>query len=136
MAVSPELEALLSVIRELRSKRRLELRPDDRDKLLYSCVITSANVPQVAEAVQNLMGVPFKPAGTSAVWKNWFDPFVRGIGGIRRNQSLYRKDLPEGSIVYCAFWPWASDPTRVSIRLGLQCPDEAVRARLEKEQKP
>ena len=51
------------------------------------------------------MGPAVKPAGTapSKVDRRLADPF----GGIRANQTLYKTEGPEGTVI-AMFWPWES----------------------------
>lgn len=125
------LGALSRLVNDLRSRGPLDLRPDRRNPLVYTTVVGAARVEELGRLVAELLGPPFKPAGESARWKNWFDPFVKSVGGIETQQTLYRKDLEGPFALYGAFWPWASEPTRCSLRVGLSCLDKPRRVALE-----
>jgi hypothetical protein len=130
MATSPVLDLLTGIIGDLRDRAGLTLRPDSADPLLHTAVMNARDVATVGQVVQERMGPAYKPAGESAVWKNWFDGFVKAVGGVRSEQTLFRLDVDPEVSLYCAFWPWASDAQRVSIRLGVHARDPVVRDRL------
>jgi len=128
--MSSELDVLVGLSGELRDRTRLHLAKDTRDPLLFTGVTSKDSLEAVGRIVQARMGVPYKPAGQSALWKNWFDGFVKAVGGVHSDQTLYRLDLGPEVILYCAFWPWASDPRKVSVRLGVFCTQPATREKL------
>lgn len=119
------------LVSELGAKADLKLNADKRNVLVQSTVIPSDRVPKLIPVVTELMGAPIKPAGESAIWKNWVDPFFKAVGGCERQQSLWSKPIEAKSALYLAFWPWASEPTRTSLRAGIACWDSAQLARLE-----
>ncbi len=105
-------------------EREFQLKPNydgNDDPLLYCGVANSNLINELTPLVEEYFGKPYKPAGESAFFKNLFDTFIKAVGGIRTEQTLYKKDIDEGVILFCAFWPWGSDPVRTSIRVGLIC---------------
>jgi hypothetical protein len=125
------LGALSQLVNDLRTRGPLDLRPDRRNPLVYTTVVGATRVGELGTLVAEMLGPAYKPAGESARWKNWFDPFVKSVGGIEAQQTLYRKELEGPFSLYCAFWPWASEPTRCSLRVGLSCLDTPRRVALE-----
>jgi hypothetical protein len=122
--------ALRDLIDSITGTRYVKLTPDFKQPLLHVGVTLVRLAPDLLDHVQSLMGVPYKPAGTSAWWKNRLDPFVRSAGGIRRNQTLFRRDLEPGVALYCSFWPWDFEPERLTFRVGMFCADPALLARI------
>ena len=120
---SQVLAELGKVVGELRERGPLDLRRDKRDPLLHTTVVGTPRVADLTAIVANVLGQPYKPAGKGAFFMSWFDPFVKAVGGVERQQTLFRRDLVPGLSLYCAFWPWASEPGRTSIRIGLACLD-------------
>lgn len=104
-------------------EKEFEMKPnyDSNDPLLYCGIVKSDLISKLESHVEEYFGKPYKPAGQSAFFKSMFDPFVKDIGGIRFEQTLYKKDITPGVVLYCAFWPWATDPQKTSIRIGLLC---------------
>ena len=127
---SQVITELSTAVHELNKRASLQLASDARNKLLCTTVVPTEKVQSVLDAVTELMGPAVKPAGQSAWFKNWFDPFFKSVGGIQREQTLFRRELTAGLSLYCAFWPWASDPKRTSVRVGISCGDDARRKAL------
>lgn len=124
------------LVQELGTKANLKLAADKRNVLVQSTVIPSDRVPQLIPVVSELLGPAAKPAGETARWKNWFDPFFKAVGGCEKQQSLWSKPVDDKVALYLAFWPWASEPTRTSLRAGIACWDPAQLGRLEAFMKP
>ena len=122
------LKQLAALIADMAQRGALQIQADRRDALVRTTVVPSTRVPQLLDMVTELMGPAVKPAGEGAFWKNWFDPFVKAVGGIQKDQSLFRKPLVGDLSLYCAFWPWASDATRTSLRIGICCGDDRRKA--------
>ncbi len=116
------LRDALALVPALREKHRLKPNRDVRQPLLYAAVVESDIVEALAADVEGTFGAPYKARGAGCFWKNLFDPFVKAIGGIRRDQTLYRRDVAPGLSIYCAFWPWGSNPVKTSVRFGVLCP--------------
>lgn len=105
---------------------------DSCDELLYTGVAQSDIIEELSEKVKTFFGDPYKPAGEGAFWKNWFDSFVKSVGGIEKDQTLFKKEASETVTIYCAFWPWGSNPVKTSVRLGVLCNDADERHKLKK----
>ena len=41
------------------------------------------------------------------------------IGGLRREQSFYVKDEGADKYMYVALWPWQSNPSKTTIKIGI-----------------
>lgn len=122
---------LSQLVTEIAKRGKLQMQADKRNALLRTTVIPSERVAQLLTDVTELMGPAVKPAGTTAMFKNWFDPFFKAVGGAEKQQSLFRRELTDRLSLYIAFWPWASDPARTSVRIGIACWDDTRRQALE-----
>jgi len=127
-----KIKEALQLIDELKRQFSVRRHPDGCDKLLYTGIAESNVIEKLMPVVEKKFGVAYKPAGQSALLKNWFDGFVKGVGGIRSDQTLFRLDITPELIMFCAFWPWGSEPVKTSIRIGLMCSDEELEKKLEK----
>jgi hypothetical protein len=132
MDESQIVSALAKLVTDLATRGSLSLAADRRNALLRVTVVPTDKVASLVGLVTELMGPAVKPAGETAWWKNWFDPFYRAVGGIQREQTLFQQQLEGEVSLYCAFWPWASEPKRTSMRVGIACADESRRKALEK----
>lgn len=116
-----EITSTLELIRIFRDKFKLR-GGKPQEPFLYTGIIQSDIVDAIGVEVENFFGPPYKQRNASAFFGNWFDPFIRRVGGIRKEQTLYRKEFEHGLALYCAFWPWGSNPIKTSVRLGLLLP--------------
>lgn len=111
----------LKVIEVLEKKFNLKPNNDVDEPLLYCGVAKTDIVKEIEKEVSKYFGEPYKPAGESAFFKNFFDRFIKHVGGARKDQTLFRKDIDEHACMYCAFWPWGTKPVKTSVRIGLVC---------------
>ncbi|HEY9068844.1 MAG TPA: hypothetical protein VIV61_01235 [Candidatus Ozemobacteraceae bacterium] len=126
-----KIKEVLQLIDELKRQFAVRRHPDGCSKLLYTGVAESNLIDKLIPVVEKRFGPAYKPAGQSALLKNWFDGFVKGVGGIRRDQTLFRLDISPELSMFCAFWPWGSEPVKTSIRIGLLCADEDLEKKME-----
>ncbi|HOY67376.1 MAG TPA: hypothetical protein PLP29_10835 [Candidatus Ozemobacteraceae bacterium] len=126
-----KIKEALQLIDELKRQFSVRRHPDGCSKLLYTGVAESNLIDKLMPVVEKRFGPAYKPAGQSALLKNWFDGFVKGVGGIRRDQTLFRLDISPELSMFCAFWPWGSEPVKTSIRIGLLCADEDLEKKME-----
>ena len=108
---------------------------DSCGELLYTGVAQSDVIDELSKEVAKFFGEPYKAKGDGAFWANWFDSFVKSVGGIENDQTLYRKEVSSTVTMYCAFWPWGSNPVKTSVRIGVLCNDDNERSRLMKDLK-
>ncbi|MBF0545126.1 MAG: hypothetical protein HQM08_11860 [Candidatus Riflebacteria bacterium] len=109
----------LKLIPILKLKYKVKANYDGDDPTLFVGVAESNMIEVLRPVVEEYFGPPYKPAGETAFLKNIFDHFVKSVGGVRKEQTLFRKEISPTLILFCAFWPWGSDPVRTSIRIGL-----------------
>ncbi|MDD3148564.1 MAG: hypothetical protein PHD82_14820 [Candidatus Riflebacteria bacterium] len=117
----PEIRKILGLIDIIEGKYKIKPNHDVDDPLLYCGVADSNLITQLGEEVEKFFGKPYKPAGEGAFFKNFFDRFMREVGGARKDQTLFRKEISDSIVIYCAFWPWGSNPVKTSVRIGLVC---------------
>lgn len=111
----------LPLIAELKEQFAIETNSRNKDPLLYVGVVNSADIDAIAPQVRNYFGEPYKSAGQAAFLKNLFDSFARAMGGMAKEQTFFVKKVDIGMTMYCAFWPWGTDPSKTSVRIGLLC---------------
>lgn len=124
MDAKQEVERTLAMIALLRQQHGVENHPDAMAPLLYVGIAKAEHLDAIFTEISKIFGPPYKPSGSIAFWLNLFNPFVRAIGGSKYDQTLFRKDLAPGLSLFCALWPWGSDPSRTSVRIGLYCESE------------
>lgn len=112
------IKETLSVISELKSGFDLE-PSDSRNPLVFAGVANSDIIQEITSLIEKYFGRAYKPAGKSAFIMNLTDRFAKGIGGIRKEQTVFRKNVSPTLDLYCAFWPWGSNPVRTTVRIGV-----------------
>ncbi|MDD2997540.1 MAG: hypothetical protein EOM80_10255 [Erysipelotrichia bacterium] len=116
-----EIRKILGLIDLIEGQYKIKPNHDVDDPLLYCGVADSNIISQLNVEVEKYFGKAYKPAGEGAFFKNFFDRFIREVGGARKEQTLFKKDISGQVCMYCAFWPWGSNPVKTSVRLGLLC---------------
>ncbi len=122
----------LRVIPEMKTRFGVKRNQQENDPLMFVGVTDTSAIKDIAPLVEEFFGKPYKPPGETAFLMNLFDHFVKEVGGVRREQTLFRKEIGKGLNLFCAFWPWASDPAKTSVRIGLLCAEEKVEKALAK----
>ncbi len=112
------VEETMVIIGELKAAYEITLA-DSGDPLLFTGVVESDVIGQITPTVEKYFGGPFKPCGQSALVKNLMDGFSKAIGGMRKEQTVFRKNVSESLDLYCAFWPWGSNPVKTTVRIGV-----------------
>lgn len=130
-----EIKKNLKILSKLEKEFAVKPNNDNDNPLLYCGVAKSNIISSLTPLVEEYFGKPYKPAGESAFLKNIFDSFIRAVGGIHKDQTLFKKDIDNGVILYCAFWPWGSEPVKTSVRIGLVCYDSNVEEEYKKSLK-
>jgi len=115
---------IATLIEELRGQFGVKANPESCGPLLFVGIAESDDVQKFHAHVERRFGHAYKPAGSTAFLKNLADPLVRKLGGIRKEQTLFAKDLGKDVTAYCMFWPWGSNPKKVSVRVGFLCAPE------------
>lgn len=113
-----KVEETMGLIAELKESFGIQPSKND-DPLLYTSVVQGNVVQQISPVVEEYFGKPYKKAGQSAFMKNLTDEFAKTLGGMRKEQTFFRKDVSEAVQLYCAFWPWGTDPEKTTVRIGI-----------------
>ena len=127
------IQNALKLIPILKSQFNVKRNADEDDPLLFVGVAESNVIDALRPVVEEYFGPAYKPAGESAFWKNLFDSFVKSVGGVRTEQTLFKKEISPTLALFCAFWPWGSNPIKTSIRIGLLCDSEEEEHALVKD---
>ena len=114
-----EIRLNLTLINDIKEKYGLEKNLDSCGPLLYTAIASPDHIEGLSHLVEKYFGPPHKPAGESAFFKNLFNGFARSVGGMNKNQTYYRRDISHDMTLYCAFWPWGSNPEKISVRIEL-----------------
>ncbi len=83
-------------------------------------VVSRPDLSRCYELLVQHLGPPAKEFAQPAKFPREIQRLVNDLGGIRADQCLFVKSLDGGPTVYAALWPWASNPTRITLKIGLQ----------------
>lgn len=83
-------------------------------------VLSAQDLSRCFDLLAATFGPPVKDFGKAATA---FDPPIKevvdGVGGIRLEQCLFVKRGEQRQVLYAALWPWASDASRVTLKVGI-----------------
>ena len=68
--------------------------------------------------LSQVLGPPLKDFGKPLAVGGELVKLLDRIGGVRPDQCLFLKQSAQGT-TYATLWPWASDPARITLKVGL-----------------
>ncbi|MCB2144887.1 MAG: DUF1566 domain-containing protein [Deltaproteobacteria bacterium] len=95
----------------------MSIRFYEEPRSLYQVTSKGHSLEELVEILSSFFGKPAKAPGKGLPVSLRFDPTVKHLGGIRKDQALFLKKLKTGSF-YGALWPWRQDPGKIEVLLG------------------
>ena len=95
----------------------MSIRFYEESRSLYQVTSKGHSLEELVEILSSFFGRPAKAPGKGLPVSLRFDPTVKHLGGIRKDQALFLKKLKTGSF-YGALWPWRQEPGKIEILLG------------------
>ena len=97
----------------------VELRkaPETGDSL--EAVLLRAHLARCYDLLAKALGPPLKEFGESVALTPEARRTADAVGGIRSNQCFFLAQQGAKHVAYAALWPWGSDPTRLTLKVGL-----------------
>ena len=112
--------AIGPVIDALRLKMKfVELRAGPPSQDYLEAVLNRGDLPMCCELLVGVFGPPLKVFGEAAMLESSIESVVASVGGIRTEQCLFLQSIEGARAAYAALWPWASDPMRVTLKVGI-----------------
>ena len=93
----------------------------EEPRSLYQVTSIGRPIDELVEVLSTFFGKPAKVPGKSLPVSLRFDPTVKYLGGIRKDQALFLKKLKTGAF-YGALWPWQQDAGKIEVLLGFCSP--------------
>ena len=93
----------------------------EEPRSLYQVTSTGRSIDELVEVLSSFFGKPAKAPGKGLPVSLRFDPTVKFLGGIRKDQALFLKKLKTGAF-YGALWPWQQDAGKIEVLLGFCSP--------------
>ena len=85
----------------------------------FEAVLSHQDLQACYGLLSEQLGAPPKEFGKSAKFESKIQKAVDRLGGIRLEQCLFLKTVEPQRVIYAALWPWASDATRVTLKIGV-----------------
>ena len=117
----PILVGFLTLTREIDDLPDLEIRFYQDSRSLYQVTAIGHAVSDLMACMTGFFGKPAKAPGKNLPVTLRFEPCVKHLGGIRKEQALFLKKLKTGTF-YGALWPWQRDPQKTEVHLGYSSP--------------
>jgi hypothetical protein len=109
----------MKLVDEIKNALELEQRtPEDSEKY-FEAVFQSKDTDALCAILKKHLGESLKPPGKGAKFPKEVGMLVDNIGGLRSEQSFYFKQEPGGEYIYAALWPWQSDLSKTTLKIGM-----------------
>ena len=82
-------------------------------------VLPRQNLERCCATLTSALGPPIKEFSKAGTFEPAVQRLVDRLGGLRFDQCLFLKHGGDESVIYATLWPWASDATRLTLKVGL-----------------
>ena len=110
--IAPLIEAIKKTI----SLWEVRSAPTATDRL--EVVVARRDLDRVCQLLQEAFGPAAKEFGKPSKFDATAQKVVEQLGGIRQDQCLFLKPDASAEVAYAVLWPWSSDSTRVTLKVG------------------
>lgn len=108
----------MKLVDEIKEALELEVRKSSDADGYFEAVFQSKDLDTLSTIVKNTAGEPLKPPAKRVKFAKHVQEVVDLIGGVRREQSFYLKEEANGEYIYVALWPWESDLSKITLKIG------------------
>ncbi len=113
---------LAPLIASLRSQVPMLVRSAPSTGEYLEGVFSRSDLPQCYAVLCGVFGQPAKAFDQPVAFTPDVMAIVEELGGCRLEQCLFFKQDDQGRTIYAVLWPWASDRTRVTLKVGVYEP--------------
>ena len=107
----------MNMIMEIRENLTMEVRSNSRGSEYLEAVIKRSDLGLLQSIITKHLGSAAKGPGEEVNFTEEIKKVVDSLGGLRIEQSFFCR-LEDSSVVFAAFWPWQSDPERITLKAG------------------
>ncbi|HSO18349.1 MAG TPA: DUF1566 domain-containing protein [Desulfosarcina sp.] len=111
------LVGFLTLIKGVDDLPEMNARFYEKPRSLYQVTSSGQGIEELMTILAEFFGPPASSPGKNLPVSLRFDPTVKFLGGIRKDQALFLKKLKTGSF-YGALWPWQRDRQKIEILIG------------------
>lgn len=85
----------------------------------FEGVLSREDLARCCELLAGTFGLATKEFGKTVRFSPPCQAMVDQLGGIRPEQCLFIKEEANQPIAFAVLWPWASNPQRVTLKVGV-----------------
>jgi hypothetical protein len=111
------LVGFLTLVKGLNDLPDMASRFYEAPRSLYKVTSSARSIETLIEILSEFFGSPDKAPGMRIPVGLRFDPIVKHLGGVRKDQALFLKRLKTGSF-FGALWPWQNEADKIEVLLG------------------
>jgi hypothetical protein len=111
------LIGFLTLVKGIDDQPETDIRFYEESRSLYQATSSGSPIEDLTTILAEFFGDPVKPPGKGLPVSLRFEPTLKYLGGVRKDQALFLKKLKTGAF-YGALWPWQRDPGKIEIHLG------------------
>lgn len=111
--------AVGSLIAALKEAIPLQVRPTPEAKEYLEGVLLRQDLARCQHLFSGALGPAVKACGEAVSFDARTRRIVETLGGIRSEQCLFLSPVDANEVVYATLWPWSSDPTRITLKVGV-----------------
>ncbi len=108
----------MGLVEEIKNALELEVRPSEEPDKYFEAVFESKDLDKLLDLVRKQIGESVKSPGRYATFPKNVGELVNSMGGLRIEQSFYFKQEPNGEYIYVALWPWQTNPSKTTLKIG------------------
>ncbi len=110
-------KSFLNIVKKIDSLPDMQRTSYSETRSLYQTISKGKDLNALAKELEEFFGKPVKPAGKSIPLMLRFNPSIKYLGGVRKDQLLFIKKVKAG-FYYGALWPWKREPDKITVHLG------------------
>lgn len=112
------MDAHIEMIPDIKEAVEMQVRSNSVGTEYLEAVIETKHLDALKTALARHTGPAYKEPGKRVKYPPTIQQIVDLLGGVRIEQSFYFAEIG-GRIIYATIWPWASDPSRVTLKAGV-----------------
>lgn len=107
------------LIRALRDQVPMLVRSAPSSEEYLEGVFSRKDLACADALLREAFGQPTKEFNQAATFSSSTQALMNSLGGVRADQCLFLKQDDQGRMIYATLWPWASDVTRITLKVGV-----------------
>ncbi len=110
-------KGFLDIVKKIDSLPDMQRTAYSETRSLYQTISKGKDLNALTKELEEFFGKPVKPSGKSMPFMLRFNPSIKYLGGVRKDQLLFIKKIKAG-FYYGALWPWKREADKITVHLG------------------